>query len=73
MITRSAKMSTLAEVYDLLKTLQSEQSNSNKKIDQLLEDIRAKDEKIRSLETRVEQLEGNVSILRNTVNLLEIK
>ena len=73
MITRSAKMSTLAEVYDLLKTLQSEQSNSNKKIDQLLEEIRAKDEKIRSLETRVEQLEGNVSILRNTVNLLEIK
>ena len=74
MITRSStKMSTLAEVYDLLKTLQTEQSNSNKKIDELLEEIRAKDDKIRSLESRVEQLEGNLSILQNTVKLLEIK
>ena len=74
MITRSsAKMATLSEVHDFLKILQIEQSNSNKKIDQLLEEIRAKYDKIRWLETRVEELEGNVSILRNTVNLLEIK
>ena len=46
MITRSlAKMATLSEVHDLLKILQTEQSKSNKKIDQLLEEIRAKDDK----------------------------
>ena len=74
MITRlGAKMATLTEVHELLKALQIEQTNSNKKIDELLAEIRTKDEKIRSLETRVEQLEGNVSILTNTVKLLEIK
>ena len=66
-------MSTITEVHELLKILQKEQQISTAKIDELLKEVKAKDDTIKSLESRVEKLEGNLSILNNTVELLERK
>ena len=74
------KMATLNEVRDLILVLQKEQKESNDKIDQLLLDLKAKDDHIKSLESRIEKLESQVetfegtdSCLRKTINLLERK
>ena len=67
------KNTSLDEVHDLLLSLQKDQKESNEKIDRLLKEIKAKDDKINSLESKVEVLEGNVAILINTVKKLERK
>ena len=75
MITRlkAAKMTTEQDLRILMFNLQTELKNTNVKNDELLHELKAKDEKITSLVTRVEQLESDVAILSNTANKLEIK
>ena len=70
---KTAIMSTIAEVHQLLLELQKEQQISNGKIDELLKEIKDKDNRIRSLESKVEALEGEVELLKNTSTILERK
>ena len=71
MITRlnAAKMTAEQDLRTLILNLQTEQKNINVKIDKVLNELKAKDEKILSLETRVDRLESNVAILSNTDKL----
>ena len=74
MITRSQRnMSTINEVHALLLEVQKEQKESNSKIDQLLADLKAKDERILALEKRVEELTSFQSVSKNTIKKLEVK
>ena len=74
MITR-AKIADLPSLHKLLVEVKTELATkaSNEKIDELLNEIRIKDEKISSLEARVEILESQVAVCQRTVNLLERK
>ena len=68
MLTRSKGM---AEINDLKKTLdeiKSENTATNKKIDELIKKLTDKEKKIVDLEARVEALEGEIK-LQKTVNL----
>ena len=74
MLTRlKSKMTTLADVHNLLLALQNEQKISNEKMDELLKEIKSKDNKIVTLEKRVEVLESQLHIVNNTIELLDRK
>ena len=74
MITRSqGNMATIKEVHGLLLEVQKEQKESNIKIDQLLADLKSKDDRILALEKRVEELSSIASVSKNTIKKLEVK